>query len=61
MVAVRGVRHRHPLRPASHSVNGPIHETGRLIPLPLLPLPLVARYLTLLFSKVLNFLDCRRR
>ena len=57
------VRHRHPLRPASHSVNGPIHETGRLIPLSLLPLPLslVARYLTLLFSKVLNFLDCRRR
>ena len=56
------VRHSHPLRPASHSVNGPIHETGRLIPLSLyLSLPLVARYLTLLFSKVLNFLDCRRR
>ena len=41
------------------SVNGPIHETGRLMSLSLsLFLSLTARYLTLLFSKVLNFFVC---
>ena len=52
MVGVSAARPAAPRR----SVNGPIHQTGRLIPL---SPSLAARYLTLLFSKVLNFLDCR--
>ena len=39
------------------SVNGPIHETGRLMSRSLF-LSLTARYLTLLFSNVLNFFVC---